>query len=297
MNSPESDGSGEPGSEPGADTGSESGSRFGRRDVLKLAGGVLGGSAIAGGVAYTSDRAYADESGDGLPDGREETLEAYLAETFGRDQFDGLASGRRDLLVDARYVGETSVSEDTREDLEELFRDNGIHLQWLEYPDSYGREWFDRNYDYTAEDILWPRWSFYDDVVAARLKDVAVQVVVVPERPGRAPDEQLGSSLLDVSPVEGDGFTGMSLGNRAVVVEQELPDVEVRLVLHELAHLALCHDDDPANDGVMGPTGEEADLMEDEWARLRERLDNVRDTTGFDVAGRPCLWEEFLRDL
>ncbi|MDZ7731131.1 MAG: hypothetical protein U5K37_09725 [Natrialbaceae archaeon] len=78
-----------------------------------------------------------------------------------------------------------------------------------------------------------------------------------------------------------------------MVADRENPANATRLILHELGHLALCHDDDPANVGVMG-SGDRIDLMPDEWAQLRDNLANVRDGTGYDVMLRPCLWRETL---
>lgn len=44
-------------------------------------------------------------------------------------------------------------------------------------------------------------------------------------------------------------------------------------------------------------TGEELDLMAHEWETLRNGLGNVRDTTGYDIVFRPCLWQECLAKL
>ncbi|MCL7419011.1 MAG: hypothetical protein M8354_14415 [Halalkalicoccus sp.] len=246
-----------------------------------------------GAGVYRMDRSYTDEDGDGIPDSDERsvTFQHLLERTFGDDQVGGLDPRRADLLLDVRYVGDVTVSYQSRTHLTGLFRRHGIHIQWLQYPYRYELDRFEREYGYTVEDILWSPRSFYHNEIDPRLKDVALQVLVVPN----TTDGQ-GKLRNDWGGLRNGAVAGMSFGNRAVVTAQGTAEQETKLLLHEIAHLALCHDDDPTNTGVMGTVNgnRDADLLPPEWVRLRDNLDNVRDTTEVDVIPRRCLWEEHL---
>lgn len=274
---------------------SDDSSEISRRDLLVYGGTALGTTLVAGTLAYRADRSFEDRDTDGIPDDleRSDEFSRFLEETFGDDQFDGLDPTRKDLLVDARYIGSASITDPTKRHIEALFRANGIHLQWLDHPDTYTTEWVEERYGFQVERLLWPRISFYADVVEDELKDTAVQVIVIPEQyPSQRDDLE---SIYAIH--RGEDYQGVSLGNRCIVTDQHTPNGERRLVLHEIAHLGLCHDDDPDNTGVMGPNTEEAALTDEEWAKLRNRLTNVRDTTGADIALRECLREEIAQDL
>lgn len=262
-----------------------------RRGLLKVLGGVLSTPFGIGATAYGLDRSYRDEDGDGIPDSLEGSAEfdAWLQEVFGVDQFEGFDPDRRDLLIDARYIGETSISDRTKNAVADLFRANGIHLQWLDYPERYDLGSFEGRYGYNARQILWSPWSFYHRTVERRLKNTAIQLIVVPGF-GEGPHHRKLYSPWTESLEDDDGYvSGFNTGNRAVVTEQTNHETEAKLVLHEIAHYALCHSTDPANTGVMG-SRDEFDLMAHEWDTLRSGLGAVRDTTGFDVAFRQCLW-------
>lgn len=265
---------------------------FGRRRLLKSLGGLLTVPVGLGSTAYRLDRSFRDVDGDGVPDSLESDaeFEAWLTSVFGADQFSGFDPTRRDLLVDARYIGRTRIRERTKARLVELFGANGIHFQWLDYPDRYDRSTFERRYGYDASEILWSPLSFYHREIERRLKNVALQLIVVPGF-GKGPHrEYLYSPWTKFD--SGDGYvSGFNTGNRAVVAGRHSHEAEAKLVLHEIAHYALCHSTDPANTGVMG-TGDELDLQADEWAALRDGLGAVRDTTGFDIAFQRCLWAE-----
>jgi hypothetical protein len=264
----------------------------GRRDVLKLFGGAVTAPFGIGATAYSLDRTYEDADSDAIPDSLEDSAEfnAWLTELFGAEQFEGFDPDRRDLLVDVRYVGETTVSERTKRALVELFRSNGIYLQWLDYPERYDRGRFERTYGYDARRILWSPWSFYHRTVERRLKNVALQLVVVPGFGEGAYPGRLYSPWTKFH--TGSGYvSGLNTGNRAVVADRQSHEIEAKLILHEIAHYALCHSTDPENTGVMG-TNEEFDLMAHEWEALRAGLGSIRDTTGFDVAFQRCLWAE-----
>lgn len=244
---------------------------------------------------YHRERRRPDTAMDGLPadPDRASELEDHLTDVFGADQLVGIDPNRRDLLVDVRTVGEASVAPSARDLVVKRFRENDIFLQWLEHPDTYERDAFAERYGFDTRRLLWGPRSFYWTAIAPLLRSVAVQLIVVP---GTAVGDQqfVYSPLSHVLGGGVDGHVnGFSLGNRAVVAAREDPADAAELVLHELGHLALCHDDDPANSGVMG-RGEEIDLTPAEWATLRDRLDNVRDRTGFDVVLRPCLWRELI---
>ena len=268
-----------------------------RRGVLKTVGGLVAAPAGLGSAAYGLDRSYRDADGDGIPDSLEAdaAFEAWLTELFGSDQFSGFDPTRRDLLIDARYVDTTGVRERTKSRLVELFRANGIHLQWLDYPHRYDRSTFERRYGYNARAILWSPRSFYHRRIERRLTNVAFQLIVVPgfdEGPHR---ERLYSPWTEFD--SGSGYVnGFNTGNRAVVAGRHSHEAEAKLILHEIAHYALCHSRDPANTGVMG-TADEVDLQPAEWAALRDGLGAIRDTTGFDIAFQRCLWAEQWSNL
>jgi len=241
-------------------------------------------------TAYGLDRSYRDADGDGIPDSLEgdADFEAWLTSVFGDDQFSGLDPTRRDLLVDVRYVGEMAVRERTKSRLVELFRANGIHLQWLDYPDRYDRSRFERRYGYNTREILWSPRSFYHRTVERRLKNVAFQLIVVPGFGEGPHHEYLYSPWTEFE--GGSGYvSGFNTGNRAVVAGSHSHEAEAKLICHEIAHYALCHSTDPENTGVMG-SQERLDLQPDEWATLRDGLGAIRDTTGVDVAFQQCLW-------
>jgi len=246
-----------------------------------------------GASAYGLDRSYTDADEDGIPDSLERSAEFndWLRSVFG-DRFSGLDPSRRDLLIDVRYVGEMTVSKATRELLVELFRANGIHMQFLEYPRRYDREAFERQYGYNAKRILWSPRSFYRQSIEPRLKNVAFQLIVVPGFADGPHARKLYSPATAAEGSDSRGYVnGLNTGNRAVVASRYSHEIEAKLILHEIAHYALCHSTNPANTGVMG-TNEEIDLMDWEWAELRTGLDAIRDTTGVDVLLRRCLWDE-----
>ena len=261
-----------------------------RRGVLKAVGGLVATPIGIGATAYGLDRSYRDADGDGIPDSLEAdaAFEEWLTGVFGADQFSGLDPTRRDLLVDVRYIGKTSVRERTKSRLIELFRTNGIHLQWLDYPDRYDRPSFERRYGYNAREILWSPRSFYHRTIERRLKNVAFQLIVVSGFGEGPHHEYLYSPWTKFD--SGSGYvSGFNTGNRAVVAGSHSHEAEAKLICHEIAHLVLCHSTDPANTGVMG-SQDELDLQPDEWETLRTGLDAIRDTTGVDVAFQECLW-------
>lgn len=270
-----------------------------RRETLRHAGGLFGTATGLGTLTQRVDESYADQSDDGIPDllKESESFHQYVEDLFGADQFDGLDPERKDLLLDVRYVGRTTISETTKTRIEDRFRSNGIYVQWLDYPQRYGQDAFETEYGYNGERILWPNGSFYDYEVEDELKNVAVQVIVVPSEADANANQHLHATFHTLSNSEGGDFSGMSFGNRAVVTDQDTVREEVGLIMHEVAHLALCHDESSENTGVMGPVREEADLMDYEWEKLRENLDNVRDQTGYDIALRPCIWREYYDEV
>lgn len=267
-----------------------------RRSVLRSIAGV--GAAMTGSAAaYRHGRAYEEYSGDGIPVElkRSEAFQNRLADLFGTESFEGLEPGRVDFLVDARYVGDATVDDAVKRDLEELFRDNGIYMQWLDHPNRIEEQRFLAEYGNDVRSILWSRRSFYAREVESDLKNVALQLVVVP---GRRESPHEGRVYSHLSDILGDGWSngwvnGMNTGNRAVIGHRESHREQARLALHEIAHLVLCHDDDPTNNGVMG-TQERVDLTPAEWSQFRNGLEAIRDTTGYDIALRRCSWGEYV---
>lgn len=275
------------------DTNGSAGNPPARRAVLKRLAGAATAPFGIGASAYGLDRSYRDADGDGIPDSLEQSAEFndWIHSIYG-DQFSGLDPTRRDLLVDVRYVGERSVSDATRELLVDRFRANGIHLQWLEHPQRHDRATFERQYGYNAKRILWSPRSFYRQTIESRLKNIAFQLIVVPGFADGPNERKLYSPSTATHSSESTGYVnGLNAGNRAVVASRYSHEIEAKLILHEIAHYALCHSSDPTNTGVMG-TNEEIDLMAHEWAKLRSGLGAIRDTTGVDVLFRRCLWAE-----
>ncbi|MDQ2050575.1 hypothetical protein RBH26_08750 [Natronolimnohabitans sp. A-GB9] len=262
-----------------------------RRSLL-LSAGAAGSVSIVGHVRASAE----DSDGDGIPDRtkRSAAFHRRLESIFGAEQFSGLEVGRRDLLLDVRYVGETQLVPSTKRTIVEQCRARGIHAQWLDYPRRYDLEEVTERYGTAVKDLLWGRRSFYAGEIESDLKNVALQLVVVPGVSKPGVEGRIYSHWMDTTGSGIDGYVnGFSVGNRAVVAERDDPLEEARLVFHEIAHLALCHDDDPENTGVMG-TGDDVDLTDEEWERFRDGLSNVRDRTGYDVLFRPCLWHENL---
>lgn len=269
--------------------GKKNGSLRSRRRFLTLTGGIAVSPALTGYLRYRSDRSFADTDRDGLPDElkRSSTFHHILTRLYG-NQFEGLQVGRRDFLLDVRYVGGITVPVRVKRYLEATFRRNGIHLQWLDYPERYDRERFDDQYGNNARQIIWSRDSFYHNEIEDELKDVAFQLVMVPGAPAGPNRGRIYSPWARVAGNR-QYINGMNFGNRAVAAKRYNPWEQTRLIFHEIAHLALCHDYDPSNTGVMG-TNETLTLTDEEWETLRENLSNVRDTTGFDQLIRRCLW-------
>lgn len=268
-----------------------------RRAVLRSVGGIIGLPLGAGSVSYAADRTFTDEDADGVPDHteRSRSVQDRLEVIYGADQFEGFDPDRRDLLIDARYVEGTSIHPDSKRRIVERFRENGIYAQWLDYPDDYDRNDFDDRYGPNVKTLLWDRDSFYRNEVEPVVRDVAVQLVVVPGQRRDAHDGLVYSPWAKMLGSGVDGHVnGFSVGNRAVVGNRSDRWDEERVVFHEIAHLALCHDDDPDNNGVMG-TNEKIALTDAEWDTFKRELDTVRDTTGYDIALRRCLWEGCLR--
>ena len=269
-----------------------------RREVLRSAGAVAG-TPFGLGAAYRADRSFEDRSGDGIPDDlkRSESFHRRLEELFGSD-FEGLETERRDFLVDVRYVGDVSIDDRVKTYIEDRFRDNGIHMQWLDYSTRYDEARFREAYGYNARTVLWSRRSFYRREIESDLRDVAFQLVVVPGSSEPGLEGTVYSPWMDyvINDWQDGWVNGMNVGNRALVGNRPSPRAQAELALHEIAHLVLCHDDDPSNRGVMG-AAEEIDLTAGEWARLRDGLDAVRDTSGYDVALRRCLWTDHASSI
>ncbi len=270
---------------------------YSRRRVLGLAAAVAGASLVNRYIL--EDDVDTDE--DGLSDELEQSdiFHEDMQELYG-DQFEGLDVGRKDFLIDGRYIGDASVSAETKDYVEDLFRDNGIHAQWLDHPGQYGEDWFDQEYDYTVRETIGPVNSFYAEHVEDSLKDTAVQLIVLP---GTGNEKRMIYNRISELRGEDGEASGASLGNRAVMGERDNPVVETYMALHEIGHTWICHDyDNPDNNGVMGVESP-ADFLDDdidtvldfmpwEWEKIHENMDNIQDETGLDIVFRPCIWQE-----
>lgn len=267
-----------------------------RRQFLATTGGVALPSALLSGARA---RPMADRDDDGLPDGVETSADAHerLRERFG-DAFEGFDPDRPDLLVDVRLVGDAAIDPAVVEHLTRRFDEHGINLQWLTYPDRYDEAAFVDDYANNVRRILWSPGSFYFDKVEEFLQPLAFQLIVVP---GKRDDPYAGRVYSPYAryvmghPYDG-WINGMCVGNRAVIGDREAPREQARLALHEIGHLALNHDDDPDNHGVMG-THRRIDLTDAEWTQLREGLSAVRDSTGYDFLFDRRLWKDQLPSL
>lgn len=236
-----------------ADTDLEGVSGYSRRDALKLTGGIAGASLGSGILSYRSLRSQLDLTPNAAPGGRirSAAFTEHLEETFGADQVEPLDPDHQHLLLDVRYIGDASVTRKTKQRVEALFRGRGVALQWLDHPAYYDETVFRERYGYRVENILWPLGSFYAREVDPRLKDTALQVVVLPNSSRQPRNSQVYSRFWNRFTSRDPSFLGMSFGNRAVVTEQPDPHDELLLSLHEIGHLGLCHPNDPGNTGVM----------------------------------------------
>ncbi|MFU8868110.1 hypothetical protein [Natronococcus sp.] len=260
----------------------------GRRRLLAATGGVIAAATGAGILGSSAGQSFRDVDADGIPDSLERSAAFHRRlETVFKEDVVELDPSRKDLLVDVRYIGGTSVSDEAKAYLQALFRENGISLQWLDHPSAYDLDSVRERYGLSIESLLVFPTGFYWNQVESFLRNVAFQLVVVPGRETDFERRQLYSRFYD------DHVNGMNIGNRAAIVQRDDPASEAELALHEIAHLALCHDEDPDNHGPMGRETE-LDLTDREWETLRNNLSNIHDTTGLDVASRQCLVEDYL---
>jgi hypothetical protein len=278
----------------------------GRRRFLRCVPGALTSSAAVAGAVYLDDPFRIDDDGDGIPDALERSprFNRQVASMFD-GSFDGLDPHRKDLLIDIRYIGNTHVSDAAKSFLRDRFRENGIYVQFLDRSKRYDAAEVRERYGSSAEDLLVKRNGFYWSEIEPFLRNVAFQLVVVPDS-SWTPEPNRGKVYSRVLDEYGDtnhrGYiNGMNVGNRAVVVQRLDWESEAELVFHEIAHLVLCHDADSDNPGTMG-TRTEIDLTKREWTRFRNGLTNIRDVTGYDIVLRTCLFEEYpegsgLRDV
>lgn len=260
----------------------------GRRRLLAATGGVIAAATGAGILGISHDQSYRDVDEDGIPDSLERSTRFHQRlETVFEEEVEALDPRRKDLLVDVRYIGGTSISDEAKAYLRELFHENGIFLQWLDHPSAYDLDTVRERYGLSIEGLLVSPTGFYWDQVESFLRNVAFQLVVVPGRETDFERRLLYSRFYD------DHVNGMNVGNRAAIVQRDSSAAEAELALHEIAHLALCHDEDPDN---LGPMGQETelDLTEPEWETLRNNLSKIHDATGLDVVSRQCLIEDYL---
>lgn len=261
-----------------------------RRWVLGTAAGLIAATTGVGAIVRGRDDPNQDSDGDGIPDSLEQSprFHRHLRRVF-NGEVTPLDPFRKDLLVDVRYIDGISISSEAKEYLQALFWENGISLQWLDYPGEYDLQLVRDRYGTDIESLLVAPDGFYWTEIDPLLQDTAFQLLVVPGRKDNPDGEKLYSRFYQ------DHVNGMNFGNRAAVANRDELNDEAELVLHEIAHLVLCHDDDPNNPGVMGRETE-IDLMDREWELFRNGLDNIHDSTGVDLLSRRCLLEDYLDD-
>lgn len=258
-----------------------------RRWLLGVVGGLIAATTGVGAVVRLRDNPYSDMDGDGIPDSleRSQHFHQQLQRIFD-EEIEPLNPSRKDLLIDVRYIGGTSISMDAKDYLRELFRNNGIFLQWLDHPVEYDLQMVYDRYGIDTESLLVAQDGFYWNQIEPLLRNVAFQVLVVPGHRGDPDDGQLYSRFYR------DHINGMNFGNRAAVAYRDEADDQAELVLHEIAHLVLCHDDDSDNLGVMGQE-EEIDLTDHEWEQFRNGLHHIHDSSGLELVTRRCLLGDY----
>jgi hypothetical protein len=258
-----------------------------RRRVVGAVASAIAAAAGIGTLSSLRDQPSGDTDGDGIPDSLERSTRFHRQlEAVFEEEIKPLDPNRRDLLVDVRYIGGTSISGEAKAYLQELFYENGISLQWLDYPVKYDLNATRDRYGIDVEDLLVSPNGFYWNQIEPFLWNVAFQLIVLPGRGSDSDEGQIYCRLYD------DHVNGMNFGNRATVAQREEPSDEAELILHEVAHLVLCHDSDPNNPGAMGRKTE-VDLTAREWEEFRSGLNNVHDTTGVDVTFRRCLLKDY----
>jgi hypothetical protein len=258
-----------------------------RRRFLGAIAATITAALGVGTLASLKNNSDQDTDQDGLPDSLEQSSQFHhKLEAIFEKEVEPLDPNRKDLLIDARYIGETSISDEAKGYLQDLFSKNGINLQWLDYPVRYNSEMVHERYGMDVESILFTPDGFYWNQIDPSLRNIAFQLIVVP---GRKSDPAKGQIYCKFYK---DYVSGMNLGNRALVTQRDKPTDQAALALHEIAHLVLCHDPDSDNPGQMGQQAE-IDLTEQEWEQFRNGLDNIRDSSGIDVAFRRCLLEDY----
>jgi hypothetical protein len=258
-----------------------------RRQILCAIAASFTAALGVGTLASLKDNSDQDTDQDGLPDALEQSPQFHrkLETVFG-EEIETLDPDQKDLLIDTRYIGATSISDEAKEYLRELFHNNGINLQWLDYPARYDLEMVREKYGMDVESILFSPNGFYWSQIEPFLRNVAFQLIVAPGRKSDPAEGQIYCQFYE------DYVSGMNFGNRAVVTQRDEPADQAALALHEIAHLVLCHDPNPNNSGPMGQETE-IDLTEHEWEQFRDNLDNIRDSTGIGVVFRRCLVEDY----
>ena len=264
-----------------------------RRSVLCGVGGIVTAGLLPGTLTSRTITSASEHRHDGIPTHLigSQSFDRYLENTFDVSLYNGLSHNEKNLLLDVRLVGDVSISMDVKRYLVNVFAAHGIHLHWLEYLHRYDEDQFYTQFGPNSRSILWSSDSFYRNVVEDRLKNIALQVVVINGIRSGAHEGMIYSHWADVLSQRGGYINGMNFGNRIVVANRNDEWEQTRLLFHEIAHLALCHDSNDTNTGVMG-TNEALALTQTEWSQLRRNLSNVNDRTGSDVVFRKCLWTD-----
>ena len=268
-------------------------SRYSRRSLLCGVGGISAACLVPGSLHSQTLSESADSSTDGIPDHLKQSpvFTTYLSDRYDLTYFDGLSVDAHDLLLDVRTVGDLEIPDTVIQFLRDTFADHGIRLHWLDFHNRYNETTFYDRYGPNSRSILWARDSFYHNEVADRMQNIALQVIIIQGIRSGQHRGKIYSYWADLLGERGGFINGMNFGNRIVLAERADPWEQTRLLFHEIAHLALCHDSNPSNTGVMG-TNQSLSLTANEWELLRANLDNVSDRTGADVVFRECLWTD-----
>ncbi len=182
-----------------------------------------------------------------------------------------------DVLVDVIPVGERSLNESIKEEVERVHERNGVNLDVYERQDSFPKEEFRRRYGTDAGKILGSSRGydgFVENEVSEGMQEAAIQVILAPGKKG---------DMEGWLEYEGEYRGGFALGSQTVLGSKEAfkqkygSDYREGMALaltHEIGHsYGLGHSED--SDDLMHPDvnlGAGPGYEENEWEKIREQL-------------------------